>query len=563
MKQLRISPELTLPTDVVTQKLAFLGRTGSGKTYAATKLAELMLSIEAQIVALDPVGKWYGLRIGAAGGKGFEIPVLGGLFGDLPLEPAAGALVADLIVDRGISAVLDVSQFETDAQKARFAEQFADRFFFRKKAAPSAVHVFLEECQEFVPQNPNGAEAAMLHHWTRLAKLGRNFGIGLSLISQRPQEVNKKVLNMTEGLFAFQMRGPQERKTIKEWSNDKDLEIDIVEELPGLPQGTAFVSSPQWLEVEKRIQIAHKVTADVSATPTVGATAAAAKPLTPIDLEQLRTTMAATIEKAKADDPKELRKEIAQLKRDLAAAAKGKAAPDPAMFEATIQQAVTDALLVEWKRDKEALKYIANAAGRLEEIGKLVELAGEQLRGAHAFLHKDTPPAPAIASSPTRHASRVATTPVVPARTQGTAVRTRAPGVRNDAHGTPSSNGDLAAGEQRILNAIAELNALGVTRTSRAQVGVMAGYNLSGGTPGKYVSGLVDRGYLAIAGQGELALTELGRHATITVMAPATLDELHGRVFARLNDGEAKLLRALIRYYPDSLTRAALGAEVG
>ena len=43
MKQLRIAADLSLPVDAVTQKFAFLGRTGSGKTYAATKLAELML----------------------------------------------------------------------------------------------------------------------------------------------------------------------------------------------------------------------------------------------------------------------------------------------------------------------------------------------------------------------------------------------------------------------------------------------------------------------------------------------------------------------------------------
>ena len=56
---------------------------------------------------------------------------------------------------------MDVSQFESDADKARFARAFADRFFFRKKAAPSAVHVFIEECQEFAPQNPQREEAAL------------------------------------------------------------------------------------------------------------------------------------------------------------------------------------------------------------------------------------------------------------------------------------------------------------------------------------------------------------------------------------------------------------------
>lgn len=36
--KLRISEKLLLPAEAVTQKFAILGRTGSGKSYAATKL---------------------------------------------------------------------------------------------------------------------------------------------------------------------------------------------------------------------------------------------------------------------------------------------------------------------------------------------------------------------------------------------------------------------------------------------------------------------------------------------------------------------------------------------
>jgi DNA helicase HerA-like ATPase len=163
-RALRLAADLALPLRAVTEKIAFLGRSGSGKTYAAMKLAEEMHKVGAQFVALDPVGVWFALRLAADGkGKGLLIPVLGGLHGDLPLEAGAGAIVADLVIDRGVSAVLDVSQFESDADKARFARAFADRFFFRKKAAPSAIHIFIEECQEFAPQNPQREEAAMLH----------------------------------------------------------------------------------------------------------------------------------------------------------------------------------------------------------------------------------------------------------------------------------------------------------------------------------------------------------------------------------------------------------------
>lgn len=310
MKSLHISNDLALPLDAVTQKLAFLGRTGSGKTFAAMKLAELMLSADAQVVVLDQVGPWHGLRMGD---NPFAIPVFGGLHGDVPLEPTAGSFIADLIVDRSISVVLDVSQM-LPAELQRFCHDFGARFFQRKKASPSAVHVILEECQEVVPQNPMGAEDRTLHVWQRIQKLGRNFGIGVSLISQRPQEVNKKALNQTECVFAFQMTGPQERKALALWVQEKGYDVDVQALLPKLAVGHAHVWSPQWLDVSKTVLIAPKRTPDVSSTPKVGARAKV-RTLSSIDLKDVREAMTATIERAKQDDPKELRKRIAELER--------------------------------------------------------------------------------------------------------------------------------------------------------------------------------------------------------------------------------------------------------
>lgn len=40
VKVIRIADKLALPLDAVTQKFAYLGKTGSGKTYGATKAAE-------------------------------------------------------------------------------------------------------------------------------------------------------------------------------------------------------------------------------------------------------------------------------------------------------------------------------------------------------------------------------------------------------------------------------------------------------------------------------------------------------------------------------------------
>jgi len=64
-RSLHLAEGLSLPLDVVTEKLCWLGRTGSGKTYGAMKLAELMLEAGAQVGVLDPVGVWRALRVPA------------------------------------------------------------------------------------------------------------------------------------------------------------------------------------------------------------------------------------------------------------------------------------------------------------------------------------------------------------------------------------------------------------------------------------------------------------------------------------------------------------------
>lgn len=121
LKHLQISDTFSLPPSYVAEKGAFLGRTGSGKTFAAGKCAELLLENDAQIIALDPVGCWYGLRVGGS----FQLYIFGGLHGDYPLEPTGGKLMADLISDRGLSAVLDVSQF-TRSEQIRFSSDFIE-----------------------------------------------------------------------------------------------------------------------------------------------------------------------------------------------------------------------------------------------------------------------------------------------------------------------------------------------------------------------------------------------------------------------------------------------------
>jgi hypothetical protein len=546
MKKLDISDTLSLPIDAVTQKLAMLGRTGSGKSYAATKLAEEMLDAGAQIVALDPVGIWYGLR------TAYSIPVFGGLHGDIPLEAGGGALIADLIVDRRISAVVDVSQFESDADKARFARDFAARFYFRQKQNPSPVHLFLEEAQEFVPQNPEREEGRMLHAFVRIAKLGRNFGIGATLLSQRPQEVNKKALNQTECLFAFQMTGPQERDTIAKWATSKGVDENLDEILPSLEVGQAHVWSPQWLCISRTVKIAKKKTADVSSTPKHGAKPIRAKDLQPVDLEALREKMAATIERSKSDDPRELRATIGKLQREKAELEKRLAkAPMTKTEEKTVEIAILKQRLQEAgvrvsKVGDELIALIKNAVLSMDGTKLIFERGSASVRPADfrtkvAIEQADSAAhAPALAAKPA---------PAAPAleKLQG-----------NYTSGVLA----LTGAKQKILNTMASFEGLGLQEYDRNQVALFSGASPTSSSYANNLSALSSAGLIRYPTRGRAQLTDAGRAVAVNYAVFSSLEELHSAWIGKVGGACGKILRALIDAYPNPLTKIDLAALV-
>ena len=552
MSKIHISSQLSLPIDAVTQKFGILGRTGSGKSYAATKLCEEMLDAKAQIVALDPVGVWWGLRVLKAGGEAYKIPILGGLHGDIPLEPGAGALIADLIVDKAISAVVDVSNFLMNEQR-KFATDFATQLFHRKKSQRSALHLFVEEAQEFVPQHVRGDVAKMVGAYERLLKLGRNFGIGATLISQRPQSVNKDVLNQTECLIVFQMTGPQERKTIKSWIAEKGIDEDIESVLPHLKQGEAHFWSPQWLQISKTVHIAEKKTADVSSTPKPGVKAIETKQLSQVELEDLSDKMLATIERAKKEDPRELQKKVGELQRTI-----------------TMQQKVIDDRIAHGKTkivEKPVLKD--SQISRLEKVMERFERGQVAIQANiaqfHAWFGEAITP---IRESITKFKEAnteprsVSMSPAVAKRagaSEGPERDGHKPLMRNRlsqvVNATAGDTLSPTGGLRRIMISLAQ-RPNGLTQS---QIGVRAGLSSKGGTFSTYLSRARSNGW--IEGDRNLVrITLAGIEALGNFEMLPDGELLYQYWLAKLgNSGAARILQTLHDVYPNSLTKEEIG----
>ena len=324
--KLHLAPNLSFGTDIITEVINIIANRGFGKTYTATKIAEEMLAIGAQTVVVDPVGNWYGLRLGADGKPdgGMDITVLGGRNGDIPLEHTAGKLVAKTLVETGMSAILDVSML-TKPKQRRFITEFSEALLEFRKRDPAAMHIFWEEAYRFMPQKiTKGSKSEMLEATEELITMGRNFGIGGTIICQRAAQISKTVLTQASILVAMNTKGPADKKIILEWMDAKQVKQsgvtqDALGNLAHLKKGEAVIWWPEEFDILKIVKIDKKKTYNASATPKFGEKARQRK-LKSVDLESLQEAMADTIEKMQSEDPRLLKRRISELEKELRAA---------------------------------------------------------------------------------------------------------------------------------------------------------------------------------------------------------------------------------------------------
>ena len=533
---LRISPSLTLPADAVTQTFGCIGRKGAGKTYLAGVLAEQMLSIHAQVIVLDVVGNWWGLRVAADGrAQGKQIFVIGGEHGDVPITADSGARIARFLVEKSVSAVLDISSFRQGERK-RFAADFAEEFFHLKKTQRSAVHLFIEEAQLLVPQRCGPDEARMLGAFENIVRLGRNYGIGATLISQRPQSVNKEVLSQVECLCVLQVNGSHERRALEEWVQEAGADRKLVGELPGLARGEGYVWSPSWLRVFQRVKFASKTTFDASATPEVGKQVRAAS-LSSVDVDALRSDLQEVVARAEQDDPRALRRRIAELEKTARQQAAGKpavvAVPDPSIL-ASLRERIRELEAYAKSTARTIDKFRAQApklhdiADILEGVKLIAELSGKPEIAAVA-----TAAAPARSLQPQPRLSSAAR----PASSNG--------------HQPPSP---LSNPEQRIVNAIAWMEHIGVPQPNQTAVAFLAGYTYGSGGFNNPRGRLNQLGLIRYLAGNQIELTTEGRALAEFPSSSVSQEELHRSVLERLPNPEQRILRPLIEAWPRSVS---------
>ena len=231
--ELVLGEGLHLPLEAVTETFAIIANRGGGKSSTGRVLAEELHSVGSPVVVLDPKGDWHGIRSSTDGKHaGLPFVILGGDHGDIPLHPDAGELVADTLVAARASAVLDLSALSKT--KARtFATAFAERLY---RANREPLHLIVDEGDILIPQRAAADTMRLLGAMEDLAKRGRHRGLGMTVISQRPADVSKSVLDLMETLIVLRVTGPKTRKAIMDWVDDHTDDGQQTRELGPYPR---------------------------------------------------------------------------------------------------------------------------------------------------------------------------------------------------------------------------------------------------------------------------------------------------------------------------------------
>ena len=316
------------PDDAVTQGSAILAKRRQGKTVLAGVKEEILAKRRHPFVIMDPAHAHWGIRYfakasGRPGGpSGFEVLIVGGKRGDIPLDPKGGALLAEIVVETNISVIIDLKMTSMNARQG-FVYDFATRLY---ELNETPRHLFFEEAHEFLPQNPRFEnQQKVLGAMSRLVTGGGGLGLGFTLISQRPASVNKDVLTQIDNLYVMGMKGPQDAKAVRDWYEhnvgDKEKLKEIMGSLANLKPGQMWSISSESHEAEL-VQVRQRVTYHAGRTPKVGERPVSIRKF---GVAQVSKKFAAIMQKREAKAQVEVRDlaqakaRVAELNRELAA----------------------------------------------------------------------------------------------------------------------------------------------------------------------------------------------------------------------------------------------------
>jgi hypothetical protein len=521
--------KLCFPEKILDQHLVVLGKTGAGKSSALRHVVEHLLDHKKRVCIIDPKGDWWGLK-SSDDGKSAGYPVIA--FGDfknekasdVPINAQSGKHVAELITSGNRPAIIGFRGWMT-SHMVQFWIDFASGIF---NANSGELYLVGDEFHNFAPKGKiMDPQAGKCLHWSnRLLSEGRGLGIVCLIASQRPQKVHNDTLTSCETLIAMRVVHAADRGALEDWikgCGDKDRGKEVLNSLASMPRGEAFVWSPEIDFGPKQIQFPMFETFDSFAPPQLQKKISE-RGWADVDLNEVKEKMSAVIEEQKANDPRELKKQIAHLKSEMAKVPKQVASEPNIEVHTKEVPILKDSQLSRLEKVAQGLAQLAHAI-----ISTAKQATANKLAAHRQVVPRHGPPNP-IPKAPPR--------PIPP---------------------ITGNNGNTPLGkcERSILSALAQYP----QGRSSTQVAILTGYSGTSGGFNNSLSRLRSNGYITRG--APVQITEEGLRALGDWEPLPTGQELLRRWLGRLSKCERSILQTLAANYPNALSNEELGEATG
>lgn len=545
-----------IPASALDDRLAFVGTSGSGKTYAAGTAVERLLADKARAVIVDPLGVWWGLRLNADGkANGFPVVIFGGAHGDLPINEHAGAVIGETVAGMAESCIVSLDGLGTKAAERRFMLAFLETMY--RKATGEPFHIIFDEADLWAPQKTR--EPMLQNLMEQIVRRGRVKGFLPWLITQRPAVLSKDVLSQADGLVAMKLTSSQDRDALGAWIEgqaDRAEEKRILARLPQVERGHGIVWIPG-RGVLAEAAFPTKATFDSSRTPKRGEKRQALE-LKPIDLGALKDRLATVQQEAKANDPKALKAEIARLKGELQKAAtnipENITAADPAEVERARQKGYESGRAEGYREAKSVEGRHAAHSQMLRVVDALRGAAmlngdGDALEEAYKAMKAiEIAEAAEIGVSQSGQSSEDVS--VRPSRFPAKSSPPAKPIAPKTNGGSPA----FSNSQQRIIASLAFWRSIGHGAPSREQVAAVAGYRPGSGGFNNLLGGLRTAGAIDYPSPGRVSLLL----AIDDPMSPAAARDM---LLSILTGPQKKIIEAV--HVTGGGTREVIASESG
>ncbi|MBR0884785.1 hypothetical protein ABIF65_003882 [Bradyrhizobium japonicum] len=402
------------------------------------------------------------------------------------------------------------------------------------------VLTVLDEAQFYAPEK-GGPES--LKSIISFMMLGRKRGFTGVLATPRPADLSKRAMNPVNNWLIGRCGQPADRKSASDAigfspNSPEARGLRSLETRHFWAFGPALYLEPQQIRVgstETTIVKAGQATLPTPPAP------AAMKRL----LDQLNTA-AKPADAKDSEDPKVLRAEIARLTAELAKPTRStifQTEPDAAAIAATEQRGYARGFDAGFS-EAEGQGFVLWEASRAFAIEHAENIAQQLRQGRFQIVRN-----PAMAVAPSA--------PPAPTRTpQALPQRALAPAASGD--------GPLGGVQQKILNSVAEMQALFRKAPPRSIVAMSANYkNVKSTGFAKALSALSTDGHVFYPDSGTVALTESGVKLARPRPNAVTTADMQARVVDILGETAGRILQNLIDVYPQAVDREQLAERSG